>query len=101
MTAPLLPPAEPLAFRLPWRVMLPMLYPTGVIPLADIAEQYLGINERLAKERAAACDLGLPVFRLGSNKSPWVVSVDDFADFVERRAEEARIQWRARVGRAA
>jgi hypothetical protein len=85
-------------FRVPWRVMLPIIYPLGVIPLSDIAQDFLGMSERQAKERAASGTLDLPAFRLGSQKSQWVVKVEDFCDLVDARAAQARARWEVVTG---
>jgi hypothetical protein len=85
-------------FRIPWRAMLTVTYPMGVIPLADVAEEFLGMSIKRASERAGAGALDLPAFRLGSQKSAWYVRVDDFADLVEQRSAEARARWEVVTG---
>ncbi|RLA19360.1 MAG: pyocin activator protein PrtN [Gammaproteobacteria bacterium] len=88
-------------FAVPWRMLLPALYPEGVIPLSDIAEQYFNMSERQAKEKAAAHALPIPCSKLGSQKSPWVVSVDDFIELVDARTAHAREVWQLHNGVAA
>jgi len=99
MTAPKLPGSlvGP-GFQIPWRMMLPLVYPTGCIPLEDIAEPFLGLSVRHAKERAAAATLDLPAFRLGSQKSAWHVRIEDFVELVEARSADARLRWEAATG---
>lgn len=87
--------------RVPWGVLLPTLYPLGVIPLSDVAWEFFNLSDKQAKDRAAAQDLEVPCFRLGSQKSPWVIAVDDFVALVERRSQEAYEIWKARNEEAA
>jgi len=80
----------PAAVDIPWRLLVQARYPMGVIPVEDIATEFLGLSPKYALEKSAAGELGLPAFKLGAQKSRWVVSVDDFVDHVERRASQAR-----------
>ena len=36
----------------------------------------------------------MPVFRLGSKKSPWLVPADGLADYIDRRRSAAEAEWR-------
>lgn len=68
---------------------------TGDIPLAVVAEKYLGINIRIAAGKAARGELPFTAYRAsGSQKSPWIVNVADLAAWIDRErakaAEEAR-----------
>lgn len=71
---------------------------TGIIPLEDIAEKYLGLSPRLANERAARRDLPLPAYRAGSQKSLWLVRVDDLAALLDERRNLACREWKALNG---
>ena len=87
-------------FSVPWRLMLPSLYPEGVIPLLDVAEAFFGLSVEQAKLKATARELPLPTFKLGSQKSPWVISVDDFIALIDTRNADARDTWH-RINKAA
>lgn len=51
--------------------------------------KYLGIKERAVFQRkAGAGDLPFPVFKLGRGKSPWLVSVEDLAAYIDQRSQE-------------
>ena len=65
-----------------------------VIPLQDIANEYLGMSLNTAFKKARLQALPLPVFRLGeSQKADWVVSLDDLAELITLQAEQARAEW--------
>jgi hypothetical protein len=59
------------------------------IPLARVAPKYFGLSFEEARRRAAAKMLPCPAFRLGGQKSPWLVSAADLADLIDRRREKA------------
>ncbi|MDR5901040.1 pyocin activator PrtN family protein [Halomonas icarae] len=66
------------------------------IPLEEVAPRYFGINARTASTRACAQALPVPVYRaLDSQKSPWLVSAGDLAEYLDRRKAQARQQWQA------
>lgn len=61
------------------------------IPLEEVAPRYFGINARTASTRACAQQLPVPVYRaMDSQKSPWLVSAGDLAEYLDRRKAEAR-----------
>jgi len=60
------------------------------IPLEDIARDYLGLDRRAAFRAAIERRLPFPAFRGESNKSPWMVSTSDFANWLDAQAANAR-----------
>jgi len=48
--------------------------------------------ERGARRRAPAKMLPCPAFRLGGQKSPWLVSAADLAELIDARREKAAVQ---------
>lgn len=65
-----------------------------IIPLRDIADEYLGMSFNTALKKARLQALPLPVFRMGeSQKADWVVSLDDLAELITHRADQARAEW--------
>ena len=59
------------------------------IPLERIAPKYFGLCFEEARRRAPAKMLPCPVFRLGGQKSPWLVSAADLAELIDSRREKA------------
>ncbi len=67
----------------------------GTVPLFSICEKYLVLGSRKAGALALTGTLPLPAFRLGSQKSPWLVSLTDLAHLIDRKAQEAKTDWEA------
>ena len=59
------------------------------IPLTRVAPKYFGLSADEAKRRAPAKTLPCRVFRLGGQKSPWLVSASDLAELIDRERERA------------
>ena len=59
------------------------------IPLDKVALKYFGLSPGEAKRRAPARLLPCRVFRLGSQKSPWLVSAADLAELIDRQTRNA------------
>lgn len=55
--------------------------------------QHFGMKSEEANLRASRQSLPVPVFRLGSQKSPWLVSADLLAAYIDGQREEATKQW--------
>lgn len=65
---------------------------TGHIPLEKCC-QHFGMKPEEANKRAARQSLPVPVFRLGSQKSPWLVAADVLAKYIDGQRDEAAKQW--------
>lgn len=66
-----------------------------ILPLSVVAENYLGMSPRRAKETAAAGTFPMPTFRLlKSQKAPRMVHIQDLADFIDRQREAATRSWK-------
>lgn len=65
---------------------------TGHIPLEKCC-QHFGMKPEEANKRAARQSLPVPVFRLGSQKSPWLVAADVLANYIDRQRDAATKQW--------
>lgn len=75
-------------------MLLMMEYEKAVIPLKDIHEKYFGIDTLpKANQRARANDLPVPVFRMGSNKSDYLVRIEDLAFYIDKMANEQKQIW--------
>ncbi|MAX54467.1 MAG: pyocin activator protein PrtN [Alcanivoracaceae bacterium] len=71
-------------------------FETAEIPLALIAEKYLGLNPDQAKRRALRQALPFPVHRgAKSQKAPWLVHAQDLANHLDAQREEAAREWKA------
>ena len=68
-------------------------YGSTTVPLARCAELF-GYSPDEAAKRAARAALPVPVFRCGSQKSPWLVNVEDLADYIESQRRQALEEWR-------
>lgn len=65
------------------------------IPIATVAEKYLGLSAKEAAQRASKQSLPFPVFRGGSQKSPWLVSVAELARWIDAERTKAASDWKA------
>jgi hypothetical protein len=59
------------------------------IPLVKVAPKYFGLSFEEARRRAPTQLLPCRVFRLGGQKSPWLVSAADLAELIDRRRDLA------------
>lgn len=69
-------------------------FETADIPLKDCCEKYFGLQLKEASRKASTQKLPVPVYRGGSQKSGWLVGVQDLADFLEQQREAARNDWK-------
>lgn len=65
-------------------------FETADIPLEKICEKYFGLSYKTAQSRAATQQLPIPVYKAGSNKSPWLVSAADLAKYIDQLRAQAR-----------
>ncbi|WP_442958338.1 pyocin activator PrtN family protein [Povalibacter sp.] len=59
------------------------------VRLERVAPKYFGLSYDEARRRAPAKLLPCRVFRLGGQKSPWLVSAADLAELIDRQRERA------------
>lgn len=69
-------------------------YGTAEIPLEDVCEKFFGLNIKMAKNRAARQQLPITAYRGGTQKSPWLVSAQDLANYIDDQRERAQREWR-------
>lgn len=67
---------------------------TGHIPITEIGKKYFGYDEAKAKKEAAAGSYPFPVFRVGSNKSVWMVDIAEMATFLDKAKEKAKAEYK-------
>ena len=48
---------------------------------------------QLAKQRAALHQLPIPVYRGGSQKSPWLVDTAELANYLDKCKKQAKRDW--------
>jgi Pyocin activator protein PrtN len=60
------------------------------ILLEKVAPKYFGLSFEEARRRAPAKMLPCRAFRLGGQKSPWLVSAADLAELIDQQREKAR-----------
>lgn len=65
---------------------------TGQIPL-DRCCHHFGMSAPEAIRKAARQALPVPAFRLGTQKSPWLVSADKLAAHIDAKRAEAEREW--------
>lgn len=59
------------------------------IPLDKVSPKYFGLSYEEARRRAPAKLLPCKTFRLGGQKSPWLVSAADLAELIDQRRQRA------------
>jgi hypothetical protein len=59
------------------------------IPLEKVAPKYFGLSFLEARRRAPSKLLPCRAFRLGGQKSPWLVSASDLAELIDRQRAKA------------
>jgi len=63
------------------------------IPLQKVAPKYFGLSYEEARRRAPARMLPCPAFRLGGQKSPWLISAADLAALIDKQRKAASTSW--------
>ncbi|WP_271273798.1 pyocin activator PrtN family protein [Aliamphritea hakodatensis] len=76
-------------------------FETGEIPLKDCCEKFFGFNIKKAAEHARHQRLPVPVYRGGSQKSEWLVSAADLANFIDNHRQQAKHDWERVNGKSA
>ena len=66
---------------------------TAEIPLEAISEKFFGLQPDMAKKRAARRQLPITAYRGGTQKSPWLVSAQDLADYIDEQRAKAKREW--------
>ncbi len=59
------------------------------IPLEKVTPKYFGLSPDEARRRTPSKLLPCSAFRLGGQKSPWLVSAADLAELIDIRREKA------------
>ncbi|WP_228767486.1 pyocin activator PrtN family protein [Vibrio hibernica] len=65
-----------------------------LIPIEEIAENYLGMAVATARRKANAYALPFPTIRIGDNqRSPMMVHIDDLVRYIDKQKKEAEMLW--------
>jgi hypothetical protein len=66
-----------------------------MIPLEDLAFKVLGMSVNTAKRKAKSNELPFAAVKLNdSQKAPYLVSIQDLAQYIEDKCNCARIEWK-------
>jgi hypothetical protein len=69
-------------------------YGTGEIPLREIAGKFFGVHDdREQKRRALLNKFPVPVYRGGGQRTQWLVSAKDLAEYIDQQRAAARTEW--------
>jgi hypothetical protein len=68
-------------------------YGTGQIPLERCAHIF-GLRTDEAAKRAGRQALPVPVFRAGTQKSPWIIEAAALASFLNDQKSRAQDEWK-------
>lgn len=70
-------------------------FDSAVLPLEDVASKYFGINSlNTAKRMAALNQFPIAFFKVSkSNKCPWHCHVQDLADLIDKKRDEAKLEF--------
>lgn len=69
-------------------------FDTPTIPLEDIREKYFGLSKDEASKKAKQHALPVPAFRMGGQRSPWFVHVEDLAKYIDELNSKQREVWK-------
>lgn len=67
-------------------------YGTAQIPVEKCAHLF-GLSAKKAEEHAGRQQLPVPAFRLGSQKSPWLVDAQGLAAHLDSAKQRAAEEW--------
>ena len=67
-------------------------YGTAQIPVAKCAEMF-GLSAKKAEEYAGRQQLPIPAFRLGSQKSPWLIDAVKLAEYLDKVKADSLHDW--------
>lgn len=63
------------------------------IPLEKCCVEYFGMQPKKANERACLQDLPVPAYKLGGTRSPWFISAEKLAAYIDQKMKEAQNDW--------
>lgn len=67
---------------------------SATVDLKEISQEFLGITPKTAEQKAKACNLPFPTFKLReSERSPTLVKIEDLGAYIDKQYKEARTDW--------
>ncbi len=64
------------------------------VELKQISQEFLGITPKTAEQKAKACDLPFPTFKLrDSERSPTLINLKDLGEYIDQQYKAAREEW--------
>lgn len=76
-------------------MLLMAQYESPTIPLEEVRETYFNItSKRESDNKARNHDYPVPVFKLGGQRSPWMLHIKDLADYIDRVQREQSEVWK-------
>lgn len=63
------------------------------IPLEKISKDFFGMEPKKANERACLQGLPIPAYKLGGQRSPWLVDAHKLAEYIDQKKQEASNDW--------
>lgn len=69
-------------------------FESPIIPLEDIREKYLGLGKAEAEKKAKRHELPFPAFRMSGQRSPWLVKVEELANYIDETNKKQRETWK-------
>ena len=67
---------------------------SALIPVTSCCHLF-GMSKTQGTRAASTHSLPVPTFRIGSQKSPWLISIESLAKLVHRRQLRAEKEWKA------
>lgn len=73
---------------------------TVEVPLEKVCDKYFGLSIDKAKARAQIHKLPVAAHRCGTQKSQWLVNLQDLANHIDQQRDAAREEWEKMNGKA-
>lgn len=67
---------------------------TAHIPITEIGKKYFGYDDQKSKTTAAKSQYPFPVFRVGTQKSVWMVDIAVMAEYLDKVKEKANQEYK-------
>lgn len=64
------------------------------IPLEKVCEQYFGLTLKTAERKANSHNLPVPFYKKHGQKSKFYCRSIDWAEYIDRQAEQAKSEWK-------
>jgi Pyocin activator protein PrtN len=63
------------------------------IELEKVSQKYFGLSKQEAARKANMKQLPIPAFRMGAQKSPWMVHAEDLANLIDAQRDKAKREF--------